>query len=96
MKGEISYDLIMLDDMSFVEGTFRIEGGEWQVFIFSKDSIKERNVSPGHWDSGVTGFFIRVPLTMRLNTQTVEQMMTDQVEVNQWQVVRGPDSMRLR
>jgi hypothetical protein len=33
MKGEISYDLVMENDMSFVEGTYRIENGEWRVFI---------------------------------------------------------------
>lgn len=31
MKAEISFDLKMEDNMSFVEGTYRLEGGEWQV-----------------------------------------------------------------
>ena len=31
MHAEISYDLVMDDDMSFVEGTYRLLGGDWQV-----------------------------------------------------------------
>jgi len=30
MQGEISYDLMMADDMSFAEGTYRIGSGEWK------------------------------------------------------------------
>ena len=40
ISGEISYDLVMGDDMAFVEGTFRISGGEWQVFIFQTKTGK--------------------------------------------------------
>lgn len=43
-KGDISYDLIMEDNMSFVEGTYRIDNGDWHVFIFSKDAIEATRV----------------------------------------------------
>ena len=36
MKAEITYDLVMDDNMNFVEGCYRLHGGEWQVFIFIK------------------------------------------------------------
>ena len=29
MRAEISYDLVMDDDMEFVEGTYRLPGGDW-------------------------------------------------------------------
>lgn len=96
MKGEISYDLVMEDDMSFVEGTFRTEDGVWQVFIFRKDPIEQREVTSGHWESGVTGVFIRLPASARLNKQTVERVMSEQFSVDEWNEVRGPDSMQLR
>lgn len=35
VPAEISYDLVMDDDMSFVEGTYRLPGGDWQVVIVS-------------------------------------------------------------
>lgn len=35
MRAEISYDLVMDDDMAFVEGTHRLPGGDWQVVIVS-------------------------------------------------------------
>jgi hypothetical protein len=96
MKGEISYDLVMVDDMSFVEGTFRIGNGEWQVFIFRKDSIEQPELTSGRWGSGVTGVFVRLPLCVRLNKQLVEHTMSEQWKVDEWCEVRGPDSMQLR
>ena len=34
MKAEITFDLVMDDDMPFVEGCYRLPDGPWQVFIF--------------------------------------------------------------
>jgi hypothetical protein len=96
MQGEISYDLIMEDDMSFVEGSYRIGNGAWQVFIFRKDPIERPEVTSGHWPSGVTGVFVRVPPSVRLNKQVVEQMMSEWLGVSGWREVRGPDSIQLR
>src|SRR5687767_1242581 len=66
-RGEISYDLVMEEDMGFVEGTYRLPGGEWQVFVFSRFAdVSEPDVQHGQWDSGVTGFFVRFPRSGRL------------------------------
>jgi hypothetical protein len=46
MKAEISYDLLMEEDMSFVEETYRIETGTWQVFIFSKGELEGVIMTP--------------------------------------------------
>jgi hypothetical protein len=35
MRAEISYDLVVGDDMEFVEGTYRLLGGDWKVVIVS-------------------------------------------------------------
>lgn len=96
MKGEISYDLIMDDNMPFVEGTYRLPNNQWQVFIFSKDPIQQREVKHGKWDSGVTGVFIRVPCSTRLSKHVVEQVMAEVIGVDEWEEVNGPDSMNLR
>lgn len=96
MKGEISYDLLMEDDMSFVEGSYRVANGNWQVFIFRKDPVERAEVTAGRWSSGVTGVFIRVPLSVRLNKEVVQQMMSERLKVDSWHEVHGPDSMQLR
>jgi hypothetical protein len=96
MRGEISYDLVMEDSMSFVEGSYRIGKGNWQVFIFRKDPIEKLEVTLGTWPSGVNGVFVRLPLCFPLNKQIVEQIMAEQLEMDGWDEVRGPDSMQLR
>src|SRR5262245_47640183 len=41
---EISYDLVMGEDMAFVEGTYRLPGGDWQVVIVSRYDVAEPQV----------------------------------------------------
>ena len=89
MTGEISYDLIMEDDMSFVEGSYRLHHDPWQVFIFRKDPVARVEVTSGHWASGVTGIFVRVPLSVRLNKETVQRFLSEYLEVPEWREVRG-------
>ena len=35
---QISFDLVMGEAMSFVEGTYRLPGRAWEVFIFGPDA----------------------------------------------------------
>jgi hypothetical protein len=96
MQGEISYDLLMEADMSFVAGTYRVDNGGWQVFIIGKDPINRPEVTSGSWDSGVTGVFVRVPPSFHLNKQVVEQLLSGLLRVGEWREVKGPDSLQLR
>jgi hypothetical protein len=96
MRAEISYDLIMEDDMSFVEGTYRFAGGDWQVFIFSRGEVDKPQITRGKWDSGVTGVFVRFPKSRQLNKAVVEQVLSEAMGVEQWTEVRGPDSLQIR
>jgi hypothetical protein len=98
MRAEISYDLVMDDDMEFVEGTYRLPGGDWQVVIvsaFDRD-VPEPQVVPQRWESGVSGVFVRLPRAERINAATVERVLSEALGVSEWVRVRGPDSMRLR
>jgi hypothetical protein len=97
-SAEISYDLIMDDDMGFVEGSYRIGGGDcnWQVIIISKRSIESPWWKGARWDSGVSGIVVYVPLKMPLNMTTVENLLSEILGVGRWESVRGPDSMQLR
>ncbi|HEX5270563.1 MAG TPA: hypothetical protein VFW33_08765 [Gemmataceae bacterium] len=94
--GEISYDLVMGDDMDFVEGTYRLSGGEWRVFICSKRDTEEVNWKMSEWESGVTGVVFFLPRAFRLNKQTVLALISQALGVETWSDVRGPDSMTLR
>lgn len=96
MRAEISYDLVMDDDMSFVEGTFRLPGGEWQVFIFRRHTHPQWTWWSRRWESGVSGVVVAYPNERVLNHAAVEVIMSNLFDVSEWVVVRGPDSMQLR
>jgi hypothetical protein len=98
MKAEISYDLVMDEDMSFVEGCYRLDGGEWEVFVVTHS----RNGRPPGvwknltWASGVKGMNAVVPETTKLNKLSVLDILSDALDVSEWSEVRGPDSIALR
>jgi hypothetical protein len=96
MRGDISYDLVMDDDMSFVEGTFRFGDDDWQVVIVSKKPVPEPTITPSAWSSGVKGIVIYVPKATVLNRQLVEGLMSREFGVDRWNEVRGPDSLKIR
>ena len=88
---EISYDLLMDDDMGFVEGTYRLSKSEWQVFIFSKCDTEEVNWKTSQWDSGVTGVVFYVPRSLRLNKGTVRALVSQALGVETWiEVLAAP------
>jgi hypothetical protein len=96
-QADISYDLVMDDDMSFVEGTYRLPGSsDWCVLIFSKRPIEQAVWRRSTWDSGVRGMNFHVPESMRLNASQVESLMSVALGIAHWRRVRGPDSMNLR
>jgi hypothetical protein len=93
---ELSFDLVMEDDMAFVEGTFRLPGRDWQVVIVSRSDLPEPEVIPQCWDSGATGVIVRFPNSARLNQSAVEHVLSSAFGIRDWIIVRGPDSMKLR
>ena len=97
MRAEISFDLVMEDVMSFVEGTYRLPGGDWQVFIFGPDSsVSSPDAKMGKWASGVTGVFVAWPESLTLDKAAVLNTLSKQLKVTEWAEIRGPDSMALR
>ena len=97
MKAEISFDLVMEEEMEFVEGTYRIAGQEWQVFIFGPDSsVKSPKITFGNWESGITGLFVAWPKSLRLNKAVVLHTLSEALGAAEWEEVRGPDSIMLR
>jgi hypothetical protein len=96
MRAEISYDLVMVDGMAFVEGSYRLPGADWQVVIVSRRDVSEPEVISQVWDSGVAGSFIRFPRRRPLNKAAIEGVFSAPLNVSEWVQDRGPDSMQLR
>jgi hypothetical protein len=98
MHAEISFDLVMTDDMGFVEGTYRLNGRDWQVFIFGPfpGVEHEPQIVSGSWPSGITGVFVKWPKSQKLNKDVVLRVLSQQLGVTEWMEVRGPDSIQLR
>jgi len=98
MRAQISFDLVMDENMDFVEGTFRLPERPWQVFVFRTDSHVAQPVlrTDVQWESGVTGIHVRWPPMARLNKEIVLRLLSEQLGVTAWEEVRGPDSMTLR
>ena len=98
MRAEISYDLVMEDDMEFAEGTYRLPGGDWQVVIvLARDrDVPEPRPVPQRWESGATGVVVRLPRAERVNAEAVERVLSAAFDVLEWVRVRGPDSTQLR
>ena len=96
LNAEISFDLIMNDDMRFVEGTYRLAGEDcWRVFVSLRRDIPEPYLLPVTWNL-VSGLNIIVPNSTVLNAAFIQRIMGEYYNVDQWIVVRGPDSMALR
>jgi hypothetical protein len=98
-KVEISFDLVMEDDMAFVEGCYRLQGGKWHVFMIrhSRGGTERVGVKKDLvWKSGVTGINMIVPDEKKINKAVVIDALSDALGVTEWIEVKGPDSMNLR
>ena len=96
-RAEISHDLIDEPAMRFMEGSFRIDGGPWRVYIFStfKD-VSEPFVAEGTWKNGVLGVQVDYPRHLALDRDAVCRVLGERFGVTEWTTVKGPDSMTLR
>lgn len=95
-RAEISYDLVMDDDMPFIEGTYRLAGEDWRVVIVSRHDVSEPEVIAQVWKSGVAGLFVRFPRDGLLNRISIERVLSAALGITEWVPIRGPDSMLLR
>ena len=98
MNAEVTWDLVMSEDMPFAEGCYRLQGGPWQVVTATK-------AGPDHlpgvrngvtWASGVTGMNVVFPEHLKINRASLMQKMSEVLGVVNWREVVGPDSMALR
>jgi hypothetical protein len=98
MRNEISCDLVMDDNMSFVEGVYRLPGCDWQVVVVAEfdREVAAPLVVAQRCKSGVCGVAVRFPHTERINAATVERVLSEASGVSEWLRVPGPYSIQLR
>lgn len=103
LLGEISFDIIVPDDgIEIVEGCYRINGGNWQVYYLTNRNngvpwvgapdIKNNAV----FHSGISGVSGVVPVGWVLNKMKIRKILAEAVGVDEWIEVQGPDSLMLK
>jgi hypothetical protein len=93
---EISFDVVIENDNSFVEGSYRLPGRCWEVLIMSKKDVPELRYRPSTWSSGITGLIVDVPKSIAIDQAFVINTMASVFGEKAWAVVKGPDSIVLR
>jgi hypothetical protein len=99
-QGEITFDIIVPEDgVTFVEGCYRIDGGNWQVYhlthesTWRKDPYLKRDTV---FSSGISGVSGVVSKSLVLNKKTVMEILAAATGVDLWIEVTGPDSLVLK
>src|ERR1700729_2909399 len=49
-RPEISFDTVLKEENTWVEGSYRLPGELWQVVIFQRDDVPEVRCQPSKWD----------------------------------------------
>lgn len=98
---ELSFDTGLEDDNAIVEGSYRVPGRFWQVFLFRKEDPDGEPASGPrhrfqHWESGITGVAFDVPAEVVLDRDYVMQALASIFGAVEWADVRGPDSQLLK
>ena len=98
---EISFDTGLETDNDIVEGSFRVPGEFWQIFIFRKrndrgEYVAELRHESGSWASGITGIEFHAPNEAVINKGYVFRAFASVFGTDEWVEVRGPDSLLLK
>jgi hypothetical protein len=98
---EISFDTGLQADERVVEGSYRVPGEFWQVFIFDKETVRGESIPElrhrfGEWASGITGVAFDVPREATLDKDYVFRAFSTVFGTEDWVEVRGPDSLLMK
>jgi hypothetical protein len=98
---EISFDTGLDDDDLVVEGSFRVRGEFWQVFVFEKKKVRGESISELRhrfvdWESGISGVVFDVPSETTLDKHYIIRAFAIVFGTDDWVEVRGPDSLLLK
>ncbi len=100
-RHEISFDTGLEGDNSIVEGSYRVPGEFWQIFLFDKEgeygvSVPELRHHFGTWQSGITGISFDVPREDVVDKAYIIRAFASVFGTDEWVEVRGPDSLILK
>lgn len=93
---ELSFDTMPGEDADAVEGSYRVPGRLWEVFLFEKKDVPEPRHHLSTWRSGITGIEFILPRAAVLNREAVLRGMAEAFGTRDWTEVRGPDSLLLK
>lgn len=98
---EISFDTGLEPDNRIIEGSYRVPGRFWQVFLFRKErkpgeSVPELCHHFGAWPSGMTGLEFDVPTDDVLDRDYLLRALAGVFGTDEWVEVRGPDSRLMK
>lgn len=103
-RPEVSVDLLLDQEIEFMEGCYRLPGLFWQVVVFLQDGVPEIQYQtqtwekPTHFELATTGVAIRIPQRERLHLDVMLRALRLVFgwREDEWTIVQGPDSMVLR
>jgi hypothetical protein len=93
---ELSFDTVLGRDADVVEGSYRVPGRLWEIFLFEKKDVPEPRHHVSTWPSGITGLEFVLPKRAVLDRQAVLRGMAEAFGTQDWVEVRGPDSLLLK
>ncbi|AKJ08361.1 Hypothetical protein AA314_09987 [Archangium gephyra] len=93
---ELSFDTVVGEDADVVEGSYRVPGRPWEIFLFEKRDIAEPRHHFSTWRSGITGLEFFLPKRAVLDREAVLRGLAEVFSTQDWVEVRGPDSLLLK
>jgi hypothetical protein len=99
---EISFDTVLEEQNTYVEGSYRLPGTFWQVVVFRKGDVPDvqhepsRWKKPTPWEQETTGIVITIPQEAKVDRDCLLRAISQATGCGGWVEVSGPDSMNLR
>jgi hypothetical protein len=85
------------EDADDFEGCYRVPPGDWKVFYFTRAWEHSPGVFPNAtFSSGIKGVGVNYPKDKELTRMVVRNTLSELLGVTEWEVVAGPDSLRLK
>ena len=100
-RHEISFDTGLEADNDLVEGSYRVPGAFWQIFLFRKEVDEGQSLGAlrhrfAEWPSGITGIAFDAPATDVIDREYIFRAFATVFGTDDWVEVRGPDSMLMK
>ncbi|WP_434421660.1 hypothetical protein [Nannocystis pusilla] len=96
-RAEISYNVVVDDDSTIVEGCVRLPGETWRTFYAEKTvDLADASFQTFDWENGLRGLAVKMPWGVPMNKAALQQALATFLGVEQVVEAPGPDSMMIR